>query len=196
MSSITAQQVKLDLELVPEKRLKIGKCNGRINPGKTQREPTFQVVMDALAVTPCYSAFFTTTDVPAICPRVHGQDFDEFSLMKLLCLSLKNLVILRKSSQSPMLLWIRCINLGELLLLSSTEVYLERHPEDFTYQIDNRGVTPPKKARKFNKPDSPKLTTVAASPKEPTKKSKRVKRPAKKSTNASIAGVVINEDSQ
>ncbi|GJV89406.1 hypothetical protein Tco_1533344 [Tanacetum coccineum] len=36
MSSITAQQAKLDLELVPkEKRLEIGKCNGRLNPKKT-----------------------------------------------------------------------------------------------------------------------------------------------------------------
>ncbi|GJT45149.1 hypothetical protein Tco_0953864 [Tanacetum coccineum] len=78
MSSITDQQAKLDLELVPkEKRLEIRKCNGRLNPGKTQREPTFQVVLDALALTPCYSTFLTTTDVPEICLRVHGQDFDE-----------------------------------------------------------------------------------------------------------------------
>ncbi|GJY91636.1 hypothetical protein Tco_0507418 [Tanacetum coccineum] len=67
MSSVTAQQAKLDLELVPkEKRLEIGKCNGRLNPGKTQREPTFQVVLDALALTPCYSAFLTTADVPEV----------------------------------------------------------------------------------------------------------------------------------
>ncbi|GJX52253.1 retrovirus-related pol polyprotein from transposon TNT 1-94 [Tanacetum coccineum] len=49
-----------------EKRLEIRKCNGRINPGKTQREPTFQVVMNALALTPCYSVFLTTTDVPKV----------------------------------------------------------------------------------------------------------------------------------
>ncbi|GJV81058.1 hypothetical protein Tco_1516928 [Tanacetum coccineum] len=61
MSSITAQQTKLDLELVPkEKRLEIRKCNGRLNPGKKQREPTFQVMLDALALTPS-----------------HGQNFDE-----------------------------------------------------------------------------------------------------------------------
>ncbi|GKB14848.1 hypothetical protein Tco_0848771, partial [Tanacetum coccineum] len=48
MSSITAQQTKLDLELVPkEKRLDIGKCNRGPNIGKIQREPTFQVVLDA-----------------------------------------------------------------------------------------------------------------------------------------------------
>nr|GEV11718.1 hypothetical protein [Tanacetum cinerariifolium] len=45
MSFINAQQAKLDLELVPkEKRLEIVKCNGRLNPEKIQREPTFQVV--------------------------------------------------------------------------------------------------------------------------------------------------------
>ncbi|GKF20025.1 hypothetical protein Tco_0068663, partial [Tanacetum coccineum] len=57
----------LDPELVPkEKRLDIGKCNGRLNPGKIQREPTFQVVLDALALTPCYSAFLITIDVPEV----------------------------------------------------------------------------------------------------------------------------------
>ncbi|GJU72636.1 hypothetical protein Tco_1264041 [Tanacetum coccineum] len=65
ISSITAQQAKLDLELVPkEKRLEIGKCNERLNPKKIQREPTFQVVLDTFALTPCYSAFLITADVP------------------------------------------------------------------------------------------------------------------------------------
>ncbi|GJY22305.1 hypothetical protein Tco_0394871 [Tanacetum coccineum] len=93
MSSITAQQAKLDLELVPkEKRIEIRKCNGRFNLGKIQREPTFQVVLDALALTPCYSTFLITKDLDKrkrfklnlevfrdifkICPRVQGQDFD------------------------------------------------------------------------------------------------------------------------
>nr|GEY40160.1 hypothetical protein [Tanacetum cinerariifolium] len=64
MSSITAQQTKIDLELVPkEKRLETRKCNERLNLRKKQREPTFQVVLDALALTLCYSAFLTITDV-------------------------------------------------------------------------------------------------------------------------------------
>ncbi|GKB90019.1 hypothetical protein Tco_0962291, partial [Tanacetum coccineum] len=53
-----------------EKRLEIVKCNERLNPGKIQREPTFQVLLDALALTPCYSTFLITADVPK------GQDFD------------------------------------------------------------------------------------------------------------------------
>ncbi|GJR61194.1 retrovirus-related pol polyprotein from transposon TNT 1-94 [Tanacetum coccineum] len=77
MSSITAQQDKLDLELVPkENRLDIGKCNGRIPRGLTLREPTFQVVLDAIALTPCYPANLITADVPEICPRVPGRDVD------------------------------------------------------------------------------------------------------------------------
>nr|GEU65106.1 hypothetical protein [Tanacetum cinerariifolium] len=269
MSSITAQQTKIDLKLITkEKRLKIRKCNRRLNPGKTQREPTFQVVQDALDLTPCYSAFLTTTDVPdvymhqfwdsiqkhdtsyrfrmdkkkkfylnletfrdifQICPRVHGQDFDELPTDKVMCLSSKNLVILGKSSQSPMLLLIKCINLGELLLLSSTEVYVERQPvltsfiflerksfEECTIRrmwtmlnyfrkisltrlttevtkSKRRCVTPPEKTRKFKKHASPELTNVSVSPEEPTRKSKRVKRLAKKSTNAPTAGVVIRD---
>nr|GEX07678.1 hypothetical protein [Tanacetum cinerariifolium] len=118
MSSITAQQTKLDLELVPkEKRLEIKKCNKRLNPGKKQREPTFLVVLDALALTLCYSAFLTTVDV--------------------------------------------------------IKVYMH--------------------ARKFKKPSSPKLTIVLVSPEEPIRKSKRVKRHAKKSTNAPTAGVVLRD---
>nr|GEV28468.1 hypothetical protein [Tanacetum cinerariifolium] len=52
MTSITAQQTKLDLELVPkENRLDIGKCNGRIPRGLKPKEETFQVVLDALVLT-------------------------------------------------------------------------------------------------------------------------------------------------
>ncbi|GJW32295.1 hypothetical protein Tco_0052327 [Tanacetum coccineum] len=77
MSSITAQQTKLDLELVPkENRLDIKNCNGRIPRGLTPREPTFQVVLDAIALAPCYPVFLITANVPEICPRVPGRDFD------------------------------------------------------------------------------------------------------------------------
>ncbi|GKA82357.1 hypothetical protein Tco_0789105 [Tanacetum coccineum] len=127
MSFIIAQQAKLDLELVPnEKRLEIGKCNRRLNPGKIQREPTFQVILDALALTPCYSAFLITADVP------EGQDFDAL----------------------PTDEEIICINIGELLMLLLTKVYLERQLEDFIYQIDNRAY------RKQEKIYYPRFTKV------------------------------------
>ncbi|GJQ89222.1 hypothetical protein Tco_0000361 [Tanacetum coccineum] len=184
MSSITTQQTKLDLELVPkEKRLEIGKCNGRHNPGKKQREPTFQVVLDALALTLCYFAFLITADVPEICLRVHGQNFDELPTNEDIVSFFKELG-----------------HTGEINTITDIVVDLMHQPWRTFATIINRslsgkttGVTPPKKARKFKKPASPKLSTVLASPEEPTRKSKRVKRPAKKSSDAPTAGVVIRE---
>ncbi|GKC42910.1 hypothetical protein Tco_1060632 [Tanacetum coccineum] len=67
MTSITAQQTKLDLELVPkENRFDVEKCNGRIPCGFSPREPTFQVTLDAIALTPCYPTFLITVDVPEV----------------------------------------------------------------------------------------------------------------------------------
>nr|GEW97971.1 copia protein [Tanacetum cinerariifolium] len=67
ITSITAQQTNLDLELVSkENQLDIGKCNGRIPHGLKPKEETFQVVLDALALTSCYPAFVITADVPEV----------------------------------------------------------------------------------------------------------------------------------
>ncbi|GKB89363.1 hypothetical protein Tco_0961635 [Tanacetum coccineum] len=67
MSFITAQQTKLDLELVPkENRFDIEKCNGIIPRGFSPREPTFQATLDAIALTPCYPTFLITVDVPKV----------------------------------------------------------------------------------------------------------------------------------
>nr|GFA02880.1 hypothetical protein [Tanacetum cinerariifolium] len=62
-----------------------------------------------------------------------------------------------------------------------------------TYLDYATGKVPPMKARKFKKPVSSKLKIVHVSPKEPTQKGKRVKRPAKKATNAPTTGVVIRD---
>ncbi|GJU13132.1 hypothetical protein Tco_1135528 [Tanacetum coccineum] len=288
------------MELVSkEKRLDIRKCNGRLNPGKIQREPTFQVVLDALALTQCYSAFLITADVPEvymnqfwdfiykhdtfyrikldkrkrfklnlevfrdifkICPRVQGQDFDALPTDEKIVSFLRDLGHTGKSIHSMMLL-IRCINPGELLLLSLTEVYLERQlvwtsfvsPEHKSFGIDNKAykkqekmyyprftkviihyfLTQDKTLFRRNKirmhtskddylintlrfvsvkeetqiycailPDSltsPEMKetkaykTYLVSIEEPTGKSKRVKRPSKKTTKDPEKGVVIRE---
>ncbi|GJV04513.1 hypothetical protein Tco_1338082 [Tanacetum coccineum] len=72
MTTTAAQHVTLDNDLVPpEKLVEIGKCNRRINTAKTQKEPTYQVFLDALALTTCYPGFLIT-----ICPRLPNQEFD------------------------------------------------------------------------------------------------------------------------
>ncbi|GJR34260.1 retrovirus-related pol polyprotein from transposon TNT 1-94 [Tanacetum coccineum] len=62
-----AQQKALDDALVaPADRLEFGKCNMRLKIDIKTKEATFQVVLDALALTPFYRAFLITADVPAI----------------------------------------------------------------------------------------------------------------------------------
>ncbi|GJR56084.1 hypothetical protein Tco_1406605 [Tanacetum coccineum] len=68
-----SQQIELDNALVAfENRHVIGKCNMQINPGMKPKEPTYQVALDALALTTCYPAFLITAEVP-----VPGKEFDE-----------------------------------------------------------------------------------------------------------------------
>ncbi|GJZ33353.1 hypothetical protein Tco_0578789 [Tanacetum coccineum] len=63
-----AHQIAKDNALVaPENRREIGKCNMRIDPMmKRPKETTYQVVLDALALTTCYEAFLITAEVPII----------------------------------------------------------------------------------------------------------------------------------
>ncbi|GKD15480.1 hypothetical protein Tco_1199887 [Tanacetum coccineum] len=82
---------------------------------------------------------------------------------------------------------------GAILPDSFTSSEMKETKAYKTYLGFSTGAIPPKKARKFKKPASPKLTTVPVSTEEPMGKSKRVKRPAKKSTKASARGFVIRE---
>ncbi|GKC13308.1 putative ribonuclease H-like domain-containing protein [Tanacetum coccineum] len=67
MNPIAAQQVDLDNALVtPENRVQIGQCNMRIDLIKTQKQPTYQVFLDSLVLSPLYPAFRITVEVPEI----------------------------------------------------------------------------------------------------------------------------------
>ncbi|GKE02097.1 hypothetical protein Tco_1390080 [Tanacetum coccineum] len=101
-----AQQIALDNALVAlENQRVIRKCNMRINPRLKPKEPTYQVVLDALALTTCYPAFLITTDVLVIYMQ---QYVIRFLVKNLTHLHLKrklnplseNLVILERSSTS------------------------------------------------------------------------------------------------
>ncbi|GJU18769.1 hypothetical protein Tco_1146735 [Tanacetum coccineum] len=80
MNPIVAQQTAIDNALVaPDDRVKIGKCNMRISTSKKpQKEPTYQVVLDALALSPCYPTFLITVDVP----KIYMQEF-RFTISKI-----------------------------------------------------------------------------------------------------------------
>ncbi|GKG49022.1 hypothetical protein Tco_0513169, partial [Tanacetum coccineum] len=73
---------------------------------------------------------------------------------------------------------------GTILPDSLTSPEMKETKAYKTYIGFASGATPPKNAQNFKKPASPKLTTVLVSAKEPMGKSKRVKRPVKKTTKA------------
>ncbi|GJU25008.1 hypothetical protein Tco_1163629 [Tanacetum coccineum] len=61
------QQQALDDVLVPrEQCLQIGSCNYRLSTMFKPKEPTFQVALDVLSLTPFYPAVLITASVPAI----------------------------------------------------------------------------------------------------------------------------------
>nr|GEW81853.1 retrovirus-related Pol polyprotein from transposon TNT 1-94 [Tanacetum cinerariifolium] len=55
-----------DALVSPVDRLEFRKCNARIQSDIKPKEATFQMVLDVLALTPFYSAFLITANVPAI----------------------------------------------------------------------------------------------------------------------------------
>ncbi|GKE44701.1 hypothetical protein Tco_1471985, partial [Tanacetum coccineum] len=90
MNQIAAQQVALDNALVaPENRVQIGKCNMRIDPTKTPKEPTYQVFWHTITKIKNSSSYkfkldkkkYTIDeevfhDILQICPRFPNQEFD------------------------------------------------------------------------------------------------------------------------
>ncbi|GKA79691.1 hypothetical protein Tco_0786287 [Tanacetum coccineum] len=141
------------------------KCNGRIPRGLTPREPTFLVVLDAIALTLCYHAFLINADVP------EGRDFDPLSSEE------ETVSFLRELGHTGE---INSLNdvvssnpLGYVLLekcrLCGTAL------GNFIYQIDNRAFK--KQRRGYDN--------------EPVQNDKRVKRPTKEVIQLRTASVVI-----
>nr|GEW91336.1 hypothetical protein [Tanacetum cinerariifolium] len=65
MNTSQAQQKAFDDALVaPADRFEFRKCNMRLKTDNNPKEATFQVVLDALALTPFYRAFLITADKP------------------------------------------------------------------------------------------------------------------------------------
>ncbi|GJX26897.1 hypothetical protein Tco_0233193 [Tanacetum coccineum] len=154
MNPVSTQQIALDNALVaPEKRLKIEKCNARIEFSNPQREATYQVTLDTLKLSPCYLAFLITVKVPKIymnqfwntIKKIKDTDAYQFKLHKKKNaeLTLKYFVKFSRSSGTMasvicflQSIHIKCTSHGEHLLLSSI---------DFMFQADNRDISSTRK---------------------------------------------------
>ncbi|GJZ40116.1 hypothetical protein Tco_0586679 [Tanacetum coccineum] len=92
MSITKEQQQALDDALVlREQHLRSRNCNYRLSTTFKPKEPTFQVALDVLSLTPFYQAFLITASVPAIymhelwstvdmlqiCLNLPGQKFED-----------------------------------------------------------------------------------------------------------------------
>ncbi|GJZ46067.1 hypothetical protein Tco_0593663 [Tanacetum coccineum] len=170
MNPIVAQQTALDNALVtPDDRVKIGKYNKRINPSKTPKEPTYQVVLDALALSPCYPAFLITAD---ICPRLQNQEFDEPPSDEEIVSFIKELgykgdirsvtEFVSKTDEYE--------TYGALIPVKMTNSKMWNSPSYKTYLAFAIGEATPKKARKFKKPASPSKKKTLIIVEEPVKK--------------------------
>ncbi|GJZ39687.1 hypothetical protein Tco_0586250 [Tanacetum coccineum] len=167
MNPIAAQQVALDNALVaPEKRVHMA-MQHKIDPTKTHKEPTYQVVFGfsctliSLSVLPIHDRYSQKTrhslvsgttstrlrttslhykfkldkkqciidvevfcDILQICPRLLNQEFDAPPSDEEIATFIKELEHKVTLNLSLMWLLIKCTNHGELLLQSSTSVFV------------------------------------------------------------------------
>nr|GEV61977.1 hypothetical protein [Tanacetum cinerariifolium] len=213
MTSITAQKTKLGLKLVPKKNgLDIRKCNGRITRGLKPYEETFQVVLDALALTHCYLSFVITTDVPEVymhqfwksvykhhdCYRFKIDKKKDSNLpWKSSDISFKFAPELRIKTLMLFPLKKNLFSENSVILGLSIHSMIPQMKESKaykTYLSYATGTVPPKVARKFKKASPSKKDSVSvAVEEEPVQKDKRVKRSIKKSSTTPTTIIVIRE---
>nr|GEW62464.1 retrovirus-related Pol polyprotein from transposon TNT 1-94 [Tanacetum cinerariifolium] len=193
MSSITAQQTKLDLELVlKENRLDIEKCNGRIPCELTPRETTFQVVLDDIALASCYPAFLITVDVPEVYMHQFWNfvDFDALPSKEDTVSFLRELGHTREINSlndvvvdqmhQPWITFVALINRG---LFGKTSGLDKLHLSRAQILWENSKKASPSK----------KDSDLVSVDEEHVTKGKRVKRSIKKSSIKPATGIIIRE---
>nr|GEZ37954.1 hypothetical protein [Tanacetum cinerariifolium] len=183
MNPVVAKHVALDNSLVlPEKRQKIEKSNARIEFSKPKREETYQVILDALKLSPCYPAFMITTEIKCI---ILGEHF----LLSSICASLRKQQDLIDSENQEL----RSCEYGALILDEMINQDIKDSKVCKTYLDFATGKATSKKARKIKKVASPSRKLSPVLEEEPVEKPKRAKKPAKKSTTVPTPGVVIRD---
>ncbi|GJZ23732.1 hypothetical protein Tco_0561191 [Tanacetum coccineum] len=94
MNQEQIQQAACDEALVPTAdRVKISTTNMRIDPTLTQKEETYQVILDIIKTSPCYNAFLITANLPEIymhqfcltVKKVKKSSFYQFDLVDKKC---------------------------------------------------------------------------------------------------------------
>nr|GEW18913.1 hypothetical protein [Tanacetum cinerariifolium] len=93
----------LDALVSPVDSFEIGKCNVRLKIDIKPKEATFQVVLDALALTPFYQAFLITIEVPAFICKNFGIQF-LFIMIELVDSTVRKIIKEGVNAQLPQIL--------------------------------------------------------------------------------------------
>nr|GEX83063.1 hypothetical protein [Tanacetum cinerariifolium] len=134
MNPIATQQVALDNALVaPEKRLKIVKCNARIEFNKPLNEAAYQVTLDALKLSPCYLAFLITAEVPEIYMHQFSKTIKKIKDIDAYCLSW-----IRKNAEFTLKSFVK---FSRSARLSLTMILLNLHPMKRCCHLSKNSVT-------------------------------------------------------
>nr|GEX31659.1 copia protein [Tanacetum cinerariifolium] len=195
MTSITAQQTKLDLELVPkEYRLDIGKCNGRIPRGLKPKEETFQVVWMHLhslhAILHLSSLLmslkYTCTSSGTL---IEDRDFDALPSEE------DTVSFFKELGHTGVINSLNDVVIDQMHQPWRTfAALINRSLSGKTTAFDKLRTVPPKVAKKFKKASPSKKDSVPVPAyEEPIQKGKRVKRSAKKSSTTPTTGIIIRE---
>ncbi|GKB38181.1 retrovirus-related pol polyprotein from transposon TNT 1-94, partial [Tanacetum coccineum] len=138
MNTTQAQQKALDDALVsPVDHLEFRKCNMRLKTDIKPKEATFQVVLDALALTPFYRAFLITTDIEyKDAKKTKKMSYPRFTKIIIDYFMSKDQSILRRNKMfwhtardDTMFTSMRCISRHE-----DTQVYGTILPKELTNQ--------------------------------------------------------------
>ncbi|GJU73328.1 hypothetical protein Tco_1264733 [Tanacetum coccineum] len=182
----------------------------RIKPIKTPKEPTYQVVLDSLALSPLYPAFLITAEVPEIymhqlwhtITKIKNSssykfkadkkkctiDVEVFHDILQICPKLLNQEFDAPPSDEEIVTFIKELRHKALLPEGMTNQQMQDSPAYKSYLAFATGAETPKKARKFKKPASPSKKKTLVAIKEP------VEKPAKKhATRRQSAGVQIRD---
>ncbi|GKE25835.1 hypothetical protein Tco_1441219, partial [Tanacetum coccineum] len=116
-----------DALVAPADRLEFGKCNMRLKTDIKPKEATFQVVLDALALTPFYQAFLITTEAPAI----YMQEFWATIFIHNFALKFQDKSL--KTSHWNMISSLSLEILGTLETLSTSLICISRHEDTQVY---------------------------------------------------------------
>ncbi|GJT16599.1 hypothetical protein Tco_0875305 [Tanacetum coccineum] len=207
MSSITAQQIKLDLELVPkENRFDIRKCNGRIprrfssllmslkcictDSGTLVQDQDF----DALPTKEDTVSFLRDLGHTGDITSLNDVVVDQMHQPWITFAALINKSLSGKTSGLDKLRLFRVQIIWAVLPECLTSPKMKESKAYKTYLGYTTSAVPPKIARKFKKSSpSKKDSDLVPVDKEHVQKGKRVKRSAKKSSTTPAAGIVIRE---